>query len=722
MHLSKIFDHTTLKENPSNVFVDERCQIRCHKHFDDRTNDKDTITFPFGKLSEDSMYDVVPLDLPTLSEVAYVAGIPTAGPTIVKLPDKKALAPMDNGSAGKLDISPIDESFDGDFGDFHDGWTPQIGKEDIHNSTVHDEPEAINGDIDDDSEDDFEFGDFRAPEEESDLTSVVPIVQQEDVPYDPFGSTILTATKADLPFQNSDFVQNSMLGLGSSNDVGVIGPDSENEEADKFGIHDATEKDFGSFEYVQEVHVESIDATLAENDCSDNAGNDDDDDEGFGAFDYVPDAEVGPVEAEAATMPISADGGISDGDVDDDDNEAFGSFEDVPKAEAEAVPAKISETGVSGEEEDFDTFEDISHAITEPVEAGSDIEPVQIPINENDLSPADMVEQDQHQAVYGIVSTIGIMDHPAVVHADADFGTFDQYQEQTMVQDLAIESIPEIVDPSGKEYGCGIGNNFGSSQPPAGITMPSTPAPPPVLDQPLGSGVPFQFQMPAHTLEAPSQQMRAWPTNQHISSEGFVDSDISVDARATAVDPHLMVGDGCKGDFNNDEDEDEDEDDDFGDFHASASEVPLPGTNEPQNLDPFAYLDSLSINVPSMMPSANVNVQDDVFGSAPSNGFDNVPSMMPSANVNVQGDVFGSTPSNGFDSVPSMMPSANVNVQGDIFRSTSSNGFGDVPMFNTTSANPPIANVRTDDTDDDFGDFCDAPSGNAITDAFASMI
>lgn len=65
-HLENLFDYSTVKENPSNVFVDDSCPIRCHERFIDREHGP---TFHFEAIVKE-MYEVVELDLPTLSDVA----------------------------------------------------------------------------------------------------------------------------------------------------------------------------------------------------------------------------------------------------------------------------------------------------------------------------------------------------------------------------------------------------------------------------------------------------------------------------------------------------------------------------------------------------------------------------------------------------------------------------------------------------------------------------
>ena len=95
VHLQNLFDHTTTKDNPSNVFVNECCQLWRQEFAD--------VDYSVGKsIEDDSLYDVLDLDLPTLDEVVDAEVLPSS-----------------NGGVG-TEISSRSGSFDSDFGDFHE--------------------------------------------------------------------------------------------------------------------------------------------------------------------------------------------------------------------------------------------------------------------------------------------------------------------------------------------------------------------------------------------------------------------------------------------------------------------------------------------------------------------------------------------------------------------------------------------------------------------------
>lgn len=100
-HLRNLFDHTTMKDNQSNVFVDERCQLWRQECSD--TNEDYTIG---NSIEGNCSYDVVDLDLPTLAEV-FDAEAPSEIPIFV-VQDEDATTTAQS------------KSLDLEFGDFYE--------------------------------------------------------------------------------------------------------------------------------------------------------------------------------------------------------------------------------------------------------------------------------------------------------------------------------------------------------------------------------------------------------------------------------------------------------------------------------------------------------------------------------------------------------------------------------------------------------------------------
>ena len=123
IHLDKLFDHTTVKENPSNVFVDERCPIRCHERFD--VDQADGFIFHFEEgLESDELYNVVDLDLPTLSDAAPTidtTNMPKTAPT-TDIPTNQASVIPDDDDPTNFKASPRNHTSSSSF---HDGSTQQ---------------------------------------------------------------------------------------------------------------------------------------------------------------------------------------------------------------------------------------------------------------------------------------------------------------------------------------------------------------------------------------------------------------------------------------------------------------------------------------------------------------------------------------------------------------------------------------------------------------------
>ena len=123
IHLDKLFDHTTVKENPSNVFVDERCPIRCHERFD--VDQADGLIFHFEEgLESDELYNVVDLDLPTLSDAAPTidtTNMPKTAPT-TDIPTNQASVIPDDDDPTNFKASPRNHTSSSSF---HDGSTQQ---------------------------------------------------------------------------------------------------------------------------------------------------------------------------------------------------------------------------------------------------------------------------------------------------------------------------------------------------------------------------------------------------------------------------------------------------------------------------------------------------------------------------------------------------------------------------------------------------------------------
>jgi len=106
VHLQNLFDHTTTKDNPSNVFVNERCQLWRQECAD--------VDYSIGKsIEDDSLYDVLDLDLPTLDEVVDAEVVPSSNGEVGTEMSRHDV--QDKGIT-----SFRSDSFDSDFGDFHE--------------------------------------------------------------------------------------------------------------------------------------------------------------------------------------------------------------------------------------------------------------------------------------------------------------------------------------------------------------------------------------------------------------------------------------------------------------------------------------------------------------------------------------------------------------------------------------------------------------------------
>ena len=107
-HLQNLFDHTTKKDNLSNVFVDERCQVLRQECTDVDEG------YTVGKgIEGNALYDVVYVDLPTLDQVNYAE--------VDTLTNEEAAAENPTHYVqGEDSTSVPNKSFALEFGEFHD--------------------------------------------------------------------------------------------------------------------------------------------------------------------------------------------------------------------------------------------------------------------------------------------------------------------------------------------------------------------------------------------------------------------------------------------------------------------------------------------------------------------------------------------------------------------------------------------------------------------------
>ncbi|GFH52202.1 predicted protein [Chaetoceros tenuissimus] len=400
LHLSKLFDHTSTKDTPSNVFIDDRDQIWRYE------NELNVGGFQIDQKDdvEKALYDLVNVDLPTLAEIAadeeeeldqihqetvekektissfehqkdLQTDTASAGkfnqdlstdtsplpnnPTIVAIPSRK------KGESQSLNNGDIFSAFDNAFesidhappNDFHESEdensfgdfnsTPAIqepslsppvsnGKDDLFGA-FSDPPAAPETEHVNDADAEA-FGTFsRSP-----MPSEVLSLPKSDL------SIAAPTLVADIPNDDDDDDDNFAAFHTSSDNGQESLPTADNHFEVPFSTNDAEIPSMLPPPAMNDVDFKSDNIVDFQNNNED--GSEDDDEDGFGAFNALSSGTAEVAAAEIPSMPLSMPPPPAMNDIEivdmqnddedgseDNDEDGFGAFNALSSSTAEAV-------------------------------------------------------------------------------------------------------------------------------------------------------------------------------------------------------------------------------------------------------------------------------------------------------------------------------------------------------------------------------------------------